>query len=67
MVSKTLKEYETMLNEAPFLRVSRSNIINLDFVVKYRKGEGGILEMSDGREIEVSQGRKEALLNNLFS
>ncbi|RYY37238.1 MAG: response regulator transcription factor [Sphingobacteriaceae bacterium] len=66
VVSKTLKEYEFVLQEDIFLRVNRSVIINLNYIVKYRKGDGGTLEISDGTEIEVSSSRKEALMEKLF-
>ncbi|HEX8607716.1 MAG TPA: LytTR family DNA-binding domain-containing protein [Pedobacter sp.] len=66
VVSKTLKEYETVLDDDQFMRVNRSVIVNLDFVVKYRKGDGGTLELSDGSEIEVSPQKKETLLQKLF-
>ncbi len=65
MVSKTLKEYESTLQGNSFLRISRSAIVNLDYVVKYRKGDGGTLEMTDGTEVEVSASRKEALMEKL--
>lgn len=65
-VSKTLKDFEETLGEGSFLRVSRSAIVNLDFVVKYSKGEGGTLELMDGKEIEVSPSRKEMLMERLF-
>jgi two-component system LytT family response regulator len=65
-VSKTLKEFEDMLGGSSFLRVSRSVIVNLDYVVKYRKGEGGTLELMDGKEIEVSPLKKDALVQRLF-
>jgi two-component system LytT family response regulator len=67
IVSKTLREYEDLLCDNQFIRVSRSAIVNLDFVVKYRKGEGGTLELADGKEIEVSAGKKNTLLEKLFS
>lgn len=66
VVSKTLKEYESVLDGSNFIRVNRSVIVNLDFVVKYRKGDGGTLELSDGAEIEVSSQKKEVLLQKLF-
>lgn len=66
IVSKTLKEYEPVLDASNFMRVNRSVIVNLDFVVKYRKGDGGTLELSDGAEIEVSAQKKEVLLQKLF-
>jgi two-component system LytT family response regulator len=66
VVSKTLKEFEGVLVDAHFMRINRSVIVNLDFVVKYRKGDGGTLELSDGAEIEVSPQKKELLLQRLF-
>lgn len=66
VVSKTLKEYEHVLQEDMFLRVNRSVIVNLNFIVKYRKGDGGTLETSDGTEIEVSASRKDRLIELLF-
>lgn len=66
VVSKTLKEYEVLLDNDQFIRINRSVIINLDFVVKYRKGDGGTLELSDGAEVEVSPQKKEVLLQRLF-
>jgi two-component system LytT family response regulator len=66
IVSKTLKEYESLLNDECFIRISRSVIVNLAYVVKYRKGDGGTLEFSDGAEVEVSPQRKDLLLQKLF-
>lgn len=67
MVSKTLKEYEDILQKGQFLRVNRSVIVNLNYVVKYKKGDGGTLELSDGTEIEVSPSRKSALLQLMLT
>jgi Response regulator of the LytR/AlgR family len=66
VVSKTLKEFENVLDDEVFIRISRSVIINLSYVIKYRKGDGGIIELSDGSEVEVSAQRKDALLQRLF-
>ncbi|UIR55634.1 LytTR family DNA-binding domain-containing protein [Sphingobacterium sp. SRCM116780] len=66
VVSKTLKEFENILDDEFFTRISRSVIINLTYVVKYRKGDGGTLELSDGSEVEVSAYRKDVLLQKLF-
>jgi len=45
-----------------FIRVHHSHIANLNEVVKYIRGEGGYLIMSDGNTINVSRSRKDALL-----
>jgi two-component system LytT family response regulator len=60
---RTLKEMEEQLSEFPsFMRVHHSYIVNLTEVVKYLKGEGGYLVMSDGTTVNVSRSRKDALL-----
>lgn len=65
LVSKTLKEYDEMLSPFSFYRVHKSHLINVNFLKKYVKGEGGYVIMEDDSEIEVSRRRKEDFLNTL--
>ena len=58
LASKSLGEYEGMLNGETFYRVHRSSLINLSHIKKYIKGEGGYVIMTDGSEIEVSRRKK---------
>ncbi|GAB4383468.1 MAG: LytTR family DNA-binding domain-containing protein [Salibacteraceae bacterium] len=62
MVSKTIKHFEEMLCQSHFFRVHRSNIINLHYIDKYVKGEGGYVVMKQGQRIPVSRRRKESFL-----
>ncbi len=67
VVSKTLKEFESVLEDEPhFLRLNRSVIVNMDFVARYRRGNGGTIEMTDGMEIEVSPNKKDELLLHIY-
>ncbi|GAB4326114.1 MAG: LytTR family DNA-binding domain-containing protein [Bacteroidales bacterium] len=59
LVSRTLKEYDELLSPYRFFRIHKSHLINLDYLEKYRKGEGGSVIMEDGAELEVSRRRKE--------
>lgn len=65
VASRTLKEIEELLEDHGFLRVHHSNLVNLNEVCKYIKGEGGYLVMSDGSSVNVSRSRKEGLLRKL--
>lgn len=65
IVSKTLKECEQMLSEYRFYRVHNSHLINLEYMVEYIKGEGGIVKMADGSHIDVSRRRKEEFMQLL--
>jgi two-component system LytT family response regulator len=62
MVSKTIKFFEEVLDQAKFFRVHRSNIINLRYIDKYVKGEGGFVVLKQGARIPVSRRRKESFL-----
>ncbi|MCW3077105.1 MAG: DNA-binding response regulator [Bacteroidetes bacterium] len=65
IVSRLLKEYDELLSGLNFFRVHNSCLINLTHVVKYIKGEGGYVIMSDGESVEVSRRKKNELLNKL--
>lgn len=61
-VARTLKEYEDSLQNMNFFRVHKTHLINLDYVEKYLRGEGGYVIMADGTEIEVSRRKKNELI-----
>lgn len=65
MVSKTLKDFESMLTQQNFFRVNRSCIVNTDYIVKYKNEDGGVLELHDGTEVGVGPHRKNELLDLL--
>lgn len=67
LVSRTLKEVETMLESYGFFRVHNSHLINLDEVIEYLKGEGGQVKLSDGSTVDVSRRRKEEFLERVKS
>ena len=67
LVSKTLKEFEELLNDYDFIRVHHSHLINLHHVKNYVRGEGGTITMTDGTEVDVSRRKKEEFLKRLAS
>ena len=69
LVSKTLKDYETLLSGHNFLRVQQSHLINLDFVARYDKGNGGSVVMKDDSEVPLSPAKRDIffkILENLL-
>ena len=67
VVCRTLKEVEGQLQDFNFfIRVHHSHIVNLNEVIRYVKGEGGYLVLSDGACVNVSKSRKEMLLHTLL-
>lgn len=65
-VSETLKTFEDMLNDYGFMRVHKSHLVNLQHVVNYgRGGEGGILTLSNGLEVDVARRKKDEFIKRL--
>lgn len=62
VVSRIIKEFEEMLSEYNFLRVHNTYLVNAQCIVRYIKGDGGQLILSDGHEVEVSRRKKEEVL-----
>ena len=63
--SRTIKTYEDMLAAVNFYRVHKSHLINLNFMKKFVKGDGGYLVMDDGKKIEVSRRRRPAFMEQM--
>jgi len=63
--SKTIKSYEEMLAPFNFYRVHKRHVINLNFMKKFIKGEGGKVVMEDTLEIEVSRRRRPQFMEQL--
>lgn len=62
LVCHTLKEFEEMLDSDIFLRIHHSHIINKNFAVKYIRGEGGQVILSNGIRLDVAKRKKAEFL-----
>jgi len=63
LISKTLGEYEEILQDHQFIRIHKSYLVNKKFITKVDRD--GMLWMSDGRSLAVSRRRKEAVMDVL--
>ncbi len=63
LLSKKLGDAEELLSgNALFFRAHKSHIINLKYVERYIRGEGGDIIMQDGASIALSRNKKEEFL-----
>jgi len=67
VVSKTLKEYESLLPCERFFRVHKSYLINLDHIKKLNKGPELSVSMINNVEIEISYRKKAEFLKIMKS
>ena len=63
LVSKTLKYFEDALSEYTFARIHKSYLVNVNEIIKYKKGKGGSVVVSNGKELMVSASKKKDLLS----
>ncbi len=63
LVSKTLKYFETSLHQHGFVRIHKSYLVNISKITRYRKGKGGSVVLSSGKELSVSSSKKGTLLD----
>ena len=62
LVTKLLKDFEDMLLPYHFYRVHNSHLINMNYIQKYIRGEGGQVVLQNGDTVDVSRRKKEEFL-----
>jgi two-component system LytT family response regulator len=62
LVSKHLKEFQDLLGDRYFFRSHNSVLINLKFVKKFVRKDGGYIEMLDGSQVPISRNKKDLFL-----
>jgi two-component system LytT family response regulator len=65
IISKPLGEIENRLDSERFYRVHRSHTVNIDYIDKYMREDGGYLLLSNKDMVPVSRYKKEGLIQFL--
>ena len=63
--SKSLIEYEAILEEHNFFRCHHSHLINLECVNKFLKNDGGQIQLSNGTLVDLSRRKKKDFLDKV--
>jgi len=67
LISKTLKENESLLKDHNFIRPHKSHLVNAKYIKGYMKHDGGYIVMSDESKIPVSRRKKESMIEIINS
>jgi len=65
VVTRASNHFEHLLCDHHFVRIHNAHLINLRFVKKYIKGQGGFVLLTDETEIPVARARKMSFLGSL--
>lgn len=67
IASRTLKDFEELLPAETFFRPHHSHLINLQYIKRYLRGDGGQIELQNGTYVDVSRRKKEEFLKIMGS
>lgn len=61
-VSKSLKEFEELLKKHNFFRVHQSHLVNINYIDRFDRRQGGEIFLKDGASVPVSFRKRDKLL-----
>jgi len=61
----SIKEYEVSFNNSSIIRIHNSYLVNIKYIKKYIRGDGGSVLLNNNETLNVSKSRKEYLLKRL--
>ena len=65
LVTRTLKQFDQMLEKHQFIRVHQSHLVNINFLHEYIKRDGGYLKLKNGDQIPVALRKKQEVMELL--
>lgn len=65
VISKTLKDFEDLLDPLQFARIHKSYIVNLKYIKEYSTTDGGVVKMTDGNQWSISRRQLEIFLEKM--
>lgn len=65
VISKTLKDFDELLDQQQFVRIHKSYTINLRHIKAYSAAGGGLVKMDDGNQWSISRRQLDLFLEKL--
>ena len=65
MSSKTLKDFEEILDKDKFFRIHKSHIINFDYIKEYTNLDGGMVILYNDTKLSVSRRKMQEFLSKI--
>jgi two-component system LytT family response regulator len=65
LVSRTIKEFEGLLKGSGMIRVHQSHLVNINYIDRFVKKDGGYLLLKEGTKIPVSPNLKKKVMQAL--
>lgn len=62
LVSRTLKEYDGLLQEHMFVRIHKSHLVNFSYITRFLNQDGGFVVLKNGSTLPVSFRKKDVVI-----
>lgn len=63
LVTKNMKQMESLLSSKEFFRSHNSHMVNLDYIKEFSRIDGSFIIMSDGTTVPLSRRKKDEFIN----
>jgi len=65
LISRPMKDFKELLPKNDFFKLHQSHVVNLSYVKKILREDGGFALMEDGSKVPIARRRKEEFLENM--
>jgi two-component system LytT family response regulator len=65
VITKTLKDFEDILDPNRFARIHKSYLVNLEYIREYNTIDGGLVKMIDGNQWSISRRQIEPFMEKM--
>lgn len=65
LVTRTLKQFDQMLEKHKFIRVHQSHLVNINYLHEFIKRDGGYLKLKNGDQVPVATRKKQEVMDLL--
>lgn len=65
VATRSLGDFEELLAGSGFVRIHHGHLVGTEHIVRYIKGAGGQVVMSDGKTLDVSRRKKDELMERM--
>ena len=67
VVAKVLRWFDEHLHQYQFVRIHRTHLVNMNYMLSYKNNDGGQLLLHNGEMIKVAKRKKAALIRYLVA
>lgn len=65
LVSRSMGDYQELLLDRGFFRCHHSHLVNMKYVSRFSKSDGGFIELANGNQLPLSRSKRDLFLSEI--